>query len=188
MDSWGTTGSVMKVAELYYNKGELKDEDETPRMDPAEINFKVYIIFLLEGKYSFQRDSDGFLFWDEHEPHADIKSDHHLPKYAANRIMALALASGVAQANQMRLDNEEFLKDIDFILGLIDKISPQILNYGMFQDLYEKLYHTERNKYLIEELLRKSTNDFTKNDLTVFNNYFPYFYQVSLRLVRWKLY
>ena len=77
------------------------------------------------------------MFWDEHEPPADLS-----PTTTSPNVQQIGLGwrwrQGWHKPNQ-GVRQWLFLKDIDFILGLIDKISPQILNYGMFIDLYEKI-------------------------------------------------
>ena len=125
------------------------DESESPPTDPTPA-FQNYIAFLLETKYPFESLVGG-----------ETTNEDEITK----------VSKYFWQFNEFKSQTD----DIDFILGLINKISKKIL-YGVliehFKDIlfyvregFSQLNDEKKilDKYFIEELLRMYTNDFTKD-------------------------
>ena len=161
VDGGGKQGLHRGGAEEAAGAKEATDDNET--------KFRDYINILLLNKYSFQSDSNGNTDNTDGTDNSESFANHVTSWFW----IYFGLEEKYNKGNDSEIEN--LLKDIDFILGLIDKISPETLNYVMFTQLYEKyiVAKTEDNKYYIEELLRKFTDDFTKNlELKDFDYYF----------------
>jgi len=162
-------------------KNEIK---ATPRSEDDYQRFKKYIGFLLEIKYSFEY----YVYANKARETAQAKITNEVSNY----FWSVPAAQGYFQYQT---------DDIDFILGLINNISNNILYSVLIESFvgyfiyvrkeFSKLDVKDKNtgkmkifdhKYFIEELLRIYTADFTKN--FVQNEFLSMIHKYTKRIIQ----